>query len=416
MSFQKTYLDGVRGVTETHHHGRAVAIGFFVDQGSRHEKAGEYGLSHFLEHLAFKGTKKRTAFDIAKSLESLGGDLNAYTSKENTVFHALTLREHWPKALDVLSDLYINMEITKKDFEVERSVILQEMAMAEDQHEEILYDSYFEDCLGVQLGHPILGRAQDLEQMSLQRIRERYEEVYGRNRLIISAAGPVEHQEFVDRVAKLMQFQRQSPPRRGSRNPTHRARRRAMDKEIEQTHILLGFPCPSFKVPLRFEAFIANALIGGGMTSRLYQSIREKKGLAYTIGSHLQTFSDFGLISVQTASEARHVEAILDTLEAQLSKIDISERELHMMKTQVKGSLLLGADDVDNRMTSIAVNELIFEEYRSVESVVAEIDNVSLSSVRQFLKRLVRLDTMGLYVLGPGASRLQTRIEAWGSR
>ena len=414
MSFRKTQIDGVRVVSESHPFGRAVAIGFFVDQGSRHEAHHEWGLSHFLEHLAFKGTKKRSAFEIAKSLESLGGDLNAYTTKENTMFHALVLRDHWKIALDVLSDLYMNMDISEKDFEVERSVVLQEMAMSEDQHDEMIFEHYFENCLVGDLAHPILGRPESLSSFSMKQIRQRYKDVYGRNRLIIAASGPLDHDELVAAVEKSLKNSRRSPRRAASKPAKHLKRRLCLERPIEQTHVLVGFEAPSFQDALRFEAFVVNTLIGGGMTSRLYQSVREKKGLAYSIGSHLQTFSDLGLITVQASSEPKHVPRILQEILKQLSELRITDRELEMIKTQVKGGLLLGADDVENRMTSIAVNEMIFNEYRSVDRVIEEIDAVDVASVRKFLKRFMRPETMGICVLGAQADLFEKQVEAWG--
>lgn len=405
-------------MTESHQHGRSVSLGIFVLQGSRDEDRESQGFSHFLEHLVFKGTKTRSAFQIAHSLESLGGDLNAYTGKEYTCYHALVLKDHWPKALEVLCDLVSNMEIKPEDFQTEQRVILQEMAMSDDQHEDLIYDEYFKGALGQHgLAHPILGTERSLKKFQPKSIQKSYGEKYCGSRLIVSVAGPVKHKEIALALSKELASKKRGTTRKLLGPPVHRPLRKCFEKNAEQLHLLMGIPCSSFQDKDRFEAFLANALIGGGMTSQLYQKIREERGLAYSISSQLHTFFDFGFIAITAASEPNNMKEILKVLHEQLRLLrnnPVPADQLEMLKTQVMGSVLLGADDVENRMTSIAINEMVFGHYRPVEDVIQEINSITAKSLSDFLKKRLNPDKMGLVLLGANAKSYQATVKNWG--
>ncbi len=295
VRFKKTTLkNGIRVVTEMHSESRAASLGIWVGTGTRDEAPGDEGISHFLEHLVFKGTETRSAFQIAKSLEALGGELNAYTTREYTCYHALVLKDHWQQALDVLSDLVSNMKMNRSDFALEKSVILQEITMGDDALEELIYDEYLSKCLPKHpLGRSILGTEASVEAMTQKQIQTYYKERYSGSNLIVSASGNIDHEEFVKRVEDVLGHKPKKRLKLRRTRPKHRAFRSVVEKPVEQLHILMGLPCATFKDKDRFEAFMVNALLGGGMTSRLYQSVREKKGLVYSIYSSLNTFDDF---------------------------------------------------------------------------------------------------------------------------
>ena len=398
-------------MSELHSESRAASLGLWVSTGTRDEAPGDEGISHFLEHLVFKGTKTRSAYQIAKSLEQLGGDLNAYTTREYTCYHALVLKDHWRKALDVLSDLVSNMEMNRSDFQVEKSVILQEIVMGDDNLEEAIYDEYLSHCLPKHpLGRPILGTTPSIQKMTQKQILRYYKERYSGNNLIVAAAGNIDHTELVEAVEKLLG---QKPKRKlkfPRSKPKHRAFRRVIDKPVEQLHLLLGLPCASFKDRDRFEAFIVNALLGGGMTSKLYQSVREKKGLVYSIYSALNTFDDFGILNIYAGCEKENMKQVIRTISSELRRVrknGVSEGELELFKTQVAGSLLLGADDIDNRMQSIGVNEMVFRKYKPVDDIIAEVNAVTRQSVNQYLKRTFDFDSIGAVLMGGGANELK---------
>lgn len=412
IRFKKTVLkNGIRVVSEMHSESRAASIGVWVTTGTRDEEPGDEGISHFLEHMVFKGTKSRSAYQISKSLEALGGELNAFTTRENTCYHALVLKDHWRKALDVLADLSNNMELNRSDFQLEKSVILQEISMGDDNLEELIYDEYLARCLPKHpLGRPILGTTESVSKMTQKQIQAYYKERYSGNNMIVAAAGNIDHTELVEAVESLLG---KKPKRRlkfPRTKPKHRAFRDVIEKQTEQLHLLLGMPCASFKDRDRFEAFIVNALLGGGMTSKLYQSVREKRGLVYSVYSSLNTFEDFGIINIYASCEKANMKAVIRTISSELRRVKrngITQGELDLFKTQVVGSLLLGADDIDNRMQSIGVNEMVFKKYKPVDEIIEEINAVTVSSVNQYVKKTFDFDNLGAVLMGGGAEELR---------
>jgi len=412
--FHKTTLkNGVRVLSESHPHSRAVSIGLWILTGTRHEPKGHEGVSHFLEHLVFKGTKSRSAFEIAKSLECLGGELNAYTTREYTCYHAYALKEHWNVALDVLTDLVSNMAVKTSDFELERSVILQEQSMAEDNIEELIFDLYFEKFLKDHpLGTPILGMKNSISSMTQKKVQAYYRDRYQGPNIMVSATGPIDHGALVAEVDRLLKKKERKVgrvPSKAKLKPSHHQGTHVEDKPVEQLHILLGLPSASFNDRTRFEAFVVNALLGGGMTSKLFQSIREKQGLAYSVFSSLNTFTDFGILNIYAATEKDKAHQVMKTIRKELHRLKshgIRKRELDFFKTQVRGSLLLGSEDIENRMSSIAVNEMVFGRYRPVDEVIEEVEAISVVGVEEFMDKFFHLNRMGKMMIGGGAQEL----------
>lgn len=411
-AYKKSVLsNGVRIVTEQHPHSRSVSIGVWVLTGTRDEATEDVGLSHFVEHLVFKGTKTRNTYQIAKSLESLGGDLNAYTTREFTNYHCLVLKEDWTKGLEILSDLVCNMKLSKKDFELEKKVILQEIAMSEDTPEDLIYDYFFE---GVYKNHPlgrqILGQSKTIEKMTQKKVFEFYKRYYQGENLIISAAGPVDHDQFVIACQKLFRTRKKYISKKTRRAPRWNTVRKIYESDMEQAHILVGLPATSFHDKYRFEAFIINALLGGGMTSRLYQAIREKQGLAYTVFSGLSTNVDSGNITVYAGTDSKNIKKVIQIISAELLKIKthgIKASDINLFKTQVRGQLLMGSDEVENRMSSLAINEMIFNNYKPVEQVIAEIEKVSEKSIKEYLADFFDLNKISVILIGPNVNTYQ---------
>ncbi len=408
--FKKTVLpNGIRVVSEQHSHSKSVSLGLWVLTGTRDEKSDMIGISHFLEHMVFKGTKTRNAYQIAKSLESLGGDLNAYTTRESTTYHCQVLKDDWRQGLEVLSDLVCNMQIRSKDFALEQNVILQEIMMGDDTPEDIIYDYFFQTAYA---GHPlarqILGTKKTVQGMSIKRINEYYKSTYQGSNLIVSAAGQIDHDELVIECQKLLRSRKPFKKPSIRRAPKWNPGRMLVEKDLEQTHLLVGFPAASYKDKFRFEAFVLNSLLGGGMTSKLYQSIREKQGLAYTIFSTLNTQSDSGSITIYAAIDAKKTEKVLKIIRSELKKLKengVSKHDVNLFKTQVRGQLLMGSEDIENRMTSLGVNEMIFSDYRSVEKVIKEVESVTKESVNQYLKKYLRLEDAVVILIGPNAKK-----------
>lgn len=417
--FQKTTLaNGVRVVTESHPFTRAVSVGVFVEMGTRHENPKKAGLTHFLEHLVFKGTRKRNAYELAAVLEAVGGDLNAYTTREYTCFHATSLKEHLDLSLDVLSDLVTNATLTVDDFKKEREVIVQEIQMSKDQTDEYILDVYLEKVFeGQDLATPILGTEETLAGLKRKDVLDFYKAMFRGPRVIVSVAGPVEH----DHVVKLIQKRLGRLPKRAGdlRQKAPRVKRvqEFIERPSEQVHLLVGLPSCSYKSNDRFESFVVNDLLGGGVTSRLYQKIREDRGLVYSVYSFLQSFVDTGLLLIYAGTGDKNALQVLKIIKTELERFKkkgISASELAMFKTQVKGQILLGAEDMENRMNSLGVNEMVFEEYKPIDEVIAEIDEVTVKSVKEYVAKYVDTKEVSLMVMGdlqpPDALKL---LEVW---
>jgi predicted Zn-dependent peptidase len=415
-AFKKSVLkNGVRVVTEQHPHSKSVSIGVWVLTGTRDEANEDVGLSHFVEHLVFKGTKTRNAYQIANSLESLGGDLNAYTTREYTNYHCLVLREDWKIGLEVLADLVCNMQISKKDFELEKKVILQEIAMSDDTPEDIIFDYFFE---GVYKKHPlgrqILGKSFTIEKMTQKKVFEFYKHFYQGDNLIISAAGPVNHDQFVIECQKLFKSRKIYQPNAIRRAPRWKVHRELIERDMEQAHIVVGLPSTSFHDKYRFEAFILNSLLGGGMTSRLYQAVREKQGLAYSVFSSLNTNVDSGCIMVYAGTDTKNLKKVINTIATEMLRIKkqgVKLSDINLFKTQVRGQLLMGSDDIENRMSSVGINEMIFKAYRPVDHVIAEIEKVTEKSMKEYVSNFYDLSKMSVVVMGPEIKQHQEWIE-----
>jgi predicted Zn-dependent peptidase len=421
--YQKTTLkNGLRVVTEHHPESRSFSCGAWFIRGTRDEPEGLEGISHFLEHLVFKGTRKRSALDIAASLENLGGDLNAYTTKENTCYHGLVLSEDAPLALDVLVDLLTGMKIKSRDFDLEKNVILQEMAASVENHEDFAFELFFEKAYA---GHPlakkILGTEKSISSLSKKDVERYYSDFYRPENVIISASGALKHKAIVDLIDKLMRRASRWSNKKdklktqlsyGHREPpSWKVFREVVERKTEMVHVLLGIPVPSFKDKDRFDAFVLNAYLGGGMTSRLFQSVREKRGLVYNIQSTLNTHEDCGAILVYASTERGNVKEVVQIIVDELIRLkkkEVKKEFVEQFKKQIAGQILLGSDDMENRMTSLGVNEMVFGNYRSVEQVIRDVRSVNEKSMSKFVKTYLDFDKVSALLVGPNTSEFKS--------
>jgi len=393
---------------------RAVSCGIWINKGTRDELShSEAGVAHFIEHMVFKRTKKRSAFEIARVLEAVGGDLNAFTSRESTCYLTHSLHEHVGLSLDVLSDLVCRPRFNPHDIKKEKHVVLQEIHMAEDQLEDNIFDRYFDLIYpGESIGKPILGTEESISKMKRETIIDFHHRHYRAPNLVVSVTGKVKHEKVVELVQKHLKL----PPAPKLRSeaakvepsvlaklPTIKAFRKAIPRPSEQAHILIGLPASEFRSILRFESYIVNTLLGGGMTSRLYQSVREDRGLVYSIYSQLVTFVDAGQMLIYAGCEPKEAPVVVELILKEIKKLrrsGISKKDLEFFKTQVKGQILLGADDIDNRMNSLAANEMVFGKYRSVDDVIADIERVSPETVEAYIEMYIDPERMGMLLMG----------------
>lgn len=403
--FNKTVLsNGVRVVTEHHPNTRASSAGIYVDLGGRDEPSKMIGAAHFVEHLVFKGTTRRTAFEIACELERVGGEMNAYTTRENTCFHAVSLREHLPLAIDVLCDVVSQAQFDNNDFEKERQVILQEIDMSADLLEEYVFDLFYEHIYkGHPLSRPILGTRDSLMSISRDQLRDFYQKRYHGKHIVVAVAGDVNHQQVVELVEKNLLPRAVDVPKVSRNEALFQQIHEVVSRPSEQVHAIFGFPSCSFCSDHRFDAFIANAVIGGGITSRLYQKVREEHGLVYSIYSFLQSFTDSGTLNIYAGTSKELLPQVIDFVIAELARLrkeGISKEELSLYKEQVAGSILLNADDIENRMNSIAINEMVFSEYRTVDSIIEEIRRTSEDSFREYFATYMKEESFSSLLCG----------------
>ncbi len=407
MKFNKTVLDsGVRILSEHHADSRCVVTGFWIGSGARFESPSQIGISHLLEHMVFKRTEKYSALELALCMEAKGGDINAFTAREHTCFHTTSLSEDLSLSVDVLSQLVAYAKFEESDFVKEKGVVEQEILMAADDLEEYVYDLYYEKIFPDNpLGYPILGTQESVGAMTIPDLQNYYDQHFNPDNIIVTAAGCVDHEALVKEVEQCLAAKTWKPVKDSSSlvTPPRSVVKDFFQKDCEQFHVIVGFPACSYSDEDRFNGFVVNTALGGGMTSKLYQSVREERGLVYSIFSMLNTFTDTGIQTIYAGTERRHVPEVIDLIHKELKLIKangLSKDDIELYKTQAKGQIIIGAEDIDNRMNSIAVNEMVFGEYRPVDSVIADIEKVNQDTVMAYIEDKIDPDNLSLYMLG----------------
>jgi predicted Zn-dependent peptidase len=389
--YRKTTLEnGIRVVSENIPHVRSVSIGIWANVGSRDEGPSQNGISHFLEHMVFKGTKNRNVREIAQSLESLGGYLNAFTTKEQTCFYARVLDSDIGVAMDVLADLILNASFEKREMEKEKLVVIEELKNAEDDPEDIIHD-YFERSIfpSHSLGYPIIGTEENVRNFRREHLRSHIMEHYLPYRMVVSAAGHVDHDALVRLVSRY--FRRLHPGAKEqlrSAGPVRSGPGTTMEytRPINQAHICLGTLAYSIPHPDRYALMLTNALLGEGMSSRLYQTIREEHGLAYTVYSFVNLLSDTGLFGAYLGTDRKNIKDAIDLVYHELDKLKrrhVPMAELRRTKSQIKGTMMLGLENMSGRMIRLGSAELYVEQYVSLDSILKRVDAVTREDIHR---------------------------------
>ncbi|MFM8411622.1 MAG: M16 family metallopeptidase [Alphaproteobacteria bacterium] len=396
--------NGVRVLTESVPQFVSTSLGIWVENGSRYEDPSENGISHFLEHLFFKGTERRSAKRIAEEIDAVGGVLNAFTGKEYTCYYAKVLREDLPLALDVLSDLFLHSKFDPEEIERERTVVLQEISEIEDTPDDYVHDLFNRRFWpGHPLSMPICGSAETVGDMKRDDFLAFIARRYRPDRIVVSAAGGVDHDRLIDSVSAAFgslsgttEKPRFSPPR-------PQPGLEVWEKDLEQVHMNLGVPGISHDDPRRYAAFVMNTALGGGMSSRLFQEVREKRGKAYSIASFLSSYVGAGYLAVYTGLSASCVAEVLEVVVRELSTLrrdGLAPDELARAKSQIKGNMLLALESSDSRMGRIAKNELYFGHDVPPEEVAREIDAVGADDVLAIARDLFRDGQVAVGLLG----------------
>jgi predicted Zn-dependent peptidase len=400
-----TLSNGIRVITESMPHMRSVSVGFWIGTGSRRETPEQNGISHFIEHMLFKGTTSRSAEDIARSVDSVGGNLDAFTSKELVCYNTKVLDEHLPRAFEVLADLVLNPLFNAEDLEREKGVILEELKMDSDNPDYLvneLFSSSF--WKGHPLGCAILGTKETVTNFDRKAVDSYYREVYTPANMLITAAGNLNHASLVKLAAEHFQGLAAAGPVPVDEVPaTHAPIVLRNKKELEQVHLILGVPSHRVDDPDRFASYTLNTILGGGMSSRLFQNIRERQGLAYSVYSDLGNYSDTGCLSVYAGtsieSAGKVVESILKEFR-DLKENEVPFEELRRAKDHLKGSLMLSLESTSSRMSNLARQEMYFHRFFTLDELVESIEAVTAQDIQRLAKTFFESKLIALTVLG----------------
>jgi predicted Zn-dependent peptidase len=397
--------NGVRIVTEPMPYVRSVSLGVWIGSGSRIEHGPENGISHFIEHMVFKGTTHRSAEDIARSVDSVGGGLDAFTSKELVSFNTKVLDEHVPIAFDVLSDIVLNPVFREDDIEKEKSVILEEIKMEADQPEFVLHEAFISNFWkGHGLGKPILGTKDTVKKFGREMLCDYYNRIYSPSNILVTAAGNLDH----DRIVKLVSEKFGGVTNRGtlpsdSIPKSHAPIVLKKKESLEQVHIALGVPAYPLAHHARFPLYVLNTVLGGGMSSRLFQNIRERLGLAYAVYSELNLFSDTGCLTVYAGTAVETARQVIDCVIQEFRRLRddrIGEDELRRSKDHLKGSLMLSLESTSSRMSNLARQELYFDRFLSLDEMLESIEAVTRDQVRNTAQEFFQTGNIALAMLG----------------
>jgi predicted Zn-dependent peptidase len=396
--------NGLRLLTESIPHVRSVSLGVWLTRGSRHEGDEWPGIAHFVEHMLFKGTTTRTAEDIAQTVDSVGGQMDASTGKENANYAIKVLDDHLALAVDVLSDVVLHPRFAPDDIEREKGVVGEEIKMVEDMPDDLVHELFLERFWsGHPLGRAILGTPESVNSLSQEILHGYFSRVYTAGNLIVAAAGNLEHGRLRELVAEAFAGVGTEGPGAVETPPAENGLQYVRQKDLEQSHICMGVGAYRQNHEARYAALVFNTLLGGSMSSRLFQNVREKRGLAYSVGSGLSAFRDAGLLSIYAGCSNQRVDEVVRVIMDELRAVvaaPIDAAELARAKDNVKGSLILGLESTWQRAAYLARQELYFDEPFTLEETLAGIDAVGIEDASRVAQELLTRTPMSVAVVG----------------
>jgi predicted Zn-dependent peptidase len=405
---RKTTLpNGLLVLTERMPHLRSVSMGVWIDSGSRDETAERNGISHFIEHMVFKGTTTRSASQLAREVDSIGGNLDAFTGKETVCFNIKVLDENVPAALDLLTDLVLHPTFNEDDLAREQGVILEEIKMDEDNPDYLVHELFTQKFWkGDALGRPILGTAKTVSSFNQAIVFDEYATRFTPQNMVFTAAGNIDHDSFIAQVELAFATLSASSTSKLVRTPPPTAFPHITlkdKKSLEQVQFCLALPSIPINHPDRYTAYLLNSILGGGMSSRLFQSIREERGLAYSIYSEMNPFRDTGSLAVYAGCAVDKTREVLDLTLAEFSRIKtelVSEEELKRAQDQLKGNMVLGLESSSSRMSNLARQQMYFGRFFTVDDITDEVNRVTREDVQQLANDLIHQDKLALTLLG----------------
>jgi predicted Zn-dependent peptidase len=410
MGFRASKLgNGIRVLSEKQPDTCALSLGIWIDSGSGDEEKRLCGVSHLIEHMVFKGTENFNAFQIVSLPEAVGAEINAFTSREHTCFYTMGLATDAELCIKILSDLVARATFPAEEYDKERLVVTQEIRSGEDSPDEHIFDVFFEKAYkGNSIGRPILGTFRSLGNISRAKLHQYYRFRYVGENIIVAAAGNIEHDQLLQLADKFLGHlpsgQRTIKPKPTVMKPFTQV----ITRDSEHVHMLVGIPAPRFNDHWRAEGAVMSTIAGGGMSSRFYQEIREKQGLAYSVYSYQHIQNDTSVEFLYSSTEPKKLKKLLKTLTTEMHKVSslgVTQDEVRMAKTQIKGQLLLANEDLEFRMNSLAVNDLMLGRNRSMDEILEEIDKVSVERVNEYAKIFWEPQNMGTLLLGPVKER-----------
>ncbi len=402
-----TLANGLLVLTERMPHLRSVSMGVWLDCGSRDETAERNGISHFLEHMVFKGTTSRSAQQFAREVDSIGGNLDAFTGKETVCFNIKVLDENMPAALDLLSDLVLHPTFSPEDVSKEQGVILEEIKMDEDNPDYLVHELFSQSFWkGDALGRPILGTVKTVSSFDQSIVLDEYAKRFTPANMVFSAAGNLDHDSFIAKVEASFASLAATSHDKLLRSDAPEASPHITlknKKALEQTQFCLAVPSFPVAHPDRYAAFLLNSILGGGMSSRLFQSVREERGLAYSIYSEMNPFRDTGSLAVYAGCAAENAREVLDLTLAEFTRLKsepVTEEELKRAKDQIKGNMVLGLESSSSRMSNLARQQMYHGRFFSVDEIISEVSQVQAADLQRVAQALLQTDRMALTLLG----------------
>ena len=403
--FTKAYLEnGIPVVMESFRNVRSVAIGVWVKVGSRYETRNENGISHFLEHMFFKGSKKYTAKDIAVEIDTMGGDLNAFTSRENTAFYVKMLDEYLERGIDLLSEIFVHSTFPEDELEKEKKIIKEEIKMVEDTPDDYVHDLFTQTIWGREgLGQPVLGTRDTIASFTRNDIMSHIRRYYGTRDIVIACAGNFDQDQVMKRLNARFGSLRQGAATKTGDIPVFRFSRKVVVKDLSEAHVCIGVPGLSQVDENRYALFILNTILGGSVSSRLFQEVRENRGLAYSVYSFTAMYYDTGLWGVYAGVSRKRVREVCELIVKEMLELGstLTDDELDKAKRHLKGNMILALESTSSRMNNIARQEMYYGRYISPDEIIKSVDKVKLAEVQALSERLIARDRFSATAFGP---------------
>ncbi|MEK6409329.1 MAG: pitrilysin family protein [Acidobacteriota bacterium] len=402
---KQTVLDnGLTIISERMDHVRSASVGIWVRSGSRHEAAPLNGISHFIEHTLFKGTRNRTSREIAVESDAIGGHVDAFTSREVAAYYVKVLDEHLARAFDLLSDLVTSPLFADEELDRERNVVTEEIKMVGDTPDDLVHEVFVANFWPDHpLGRSILGTVDTLATFNHERVSNYFSNIYTPRNLVVAGAGNLEHERFVDMVGGSLSSLKDRPVHLSASAPLHATRRIVLDKDLEQAHLVLGTCCPSMTSADRYSVHVLNVILGGGMSSRLFQTIREEHGLAYAVYSGVNAYTDAGYLSVYAATSPEQVSDVIKLSVEEFNRFKsepVSEAELQRAKDQLKVSIMLSLESTSARMSNLARQEIFFGRQFTLDEILDRINQVTRSDVQRVAGEIFSGDELAITAVG----------------